>query len=493
MDWTTPLRSLQADFIKRLESDSAILHQLNNSELRGYHSELTVVSGEELDEIRKHCWYIADKYKRTSQKTVYEDFINNLKGKLGEVVVKKYLDRLVTPIDLEQRHSGDGKVDFKLTSDPSIAIQVKARHASIDTVKWSISLEEANKNAVLVCIWIQEEVSEAQSEYNLILAGFLPTTMMKVSNGKALIGIDELLYGGGLQSYLESLSTRPHQQPIESNLDTFQHKVSIERPKLKKQQQILESRKHERGVSSPQSLASPSIKLTAPNRPMHGKQSKAATQIVDRIQICGQQVDVHPTLADDELRSERGIDYRKLRELLTAGKWNEADYETLAIMLKVCRRENESWLQVKNQVKDIGEFLEKFPCLSPGWLRVKDIKKFPCTDLSTIDQLWVTYSKGRFGFSVQKRIYDAIAYHSIIDAYEIFLGRVAWRMENPQTSFRLHRMFSLDAPEGHLPGNLDWWCGVNRGPNRFFDFLGRLSKCGIGVTKQLNDPDGIPF
>ena len=72
MDWTTPLRSLQADFIKRLESDSAILHQLNNSELRGYHSELTVVSGEELDEIRKHCWYIADKYKRTSQKTVYE-------------------------------------------------------------------------------------------------------------------------------------------------------------------------------------------------------------------------------------------------------------------------------------------------------------------------------------------------------------------------------------------------------------------------------------
>lgn len=210
MDWTTPLRSLQTDFIKRLESDAAILHHVIKYQLTGYHSELIVISGEELDEIRKYCWYIADKYKKISKKTVYDDFINNLKGKLGEIVVKKYLGDFVTPIDLKERAYGDGKIDFKLTSDPSIGIQVKARHARIDTVKWSVNSEEVEKNAVLVCIYIQEEVSEAQPEYNLILAGFLPTNMMKVSNGKASVGINELLYGGGLKAYLEFLQSERH-------------------------------------------------------------------------------------------------------------------------------------------------------------------------------------------------------------------------------------------------------------------------------------------
>jgi len=43
-----------------------------------------------------------------------------------------------------------------------------------------------------------------------------------------------------------------------------------------------------------------------------------------------------------------------------------------------------------------------------GWLNIKDIEKFPCEDLRTIDQLWVEYSNGSFGFSVQKRIYRSV-------------------------------------------------------------------------------------
>ena len=39
-------------------------------------------------------------------------------------------------------------------------------------------------------------------------------------------------------------------------------------------------------------------------------------------------------------------------------------------------------------------------------LDVNSIDNFPCEDLRTIDQLWVKYSDGRFGFSVQKRIYQ---------------------------------------------------------------------------------------
>jgi tetratricopeptide (TPR) repeat protein len=134
-------------------------------------------------------------------------FINNMKGKLGEEVVKSRLADFVTEVDYEKRVGGDGKVDFTLTSDSSIGIQVKARNGNFDKIKWSISQEEIEKNAVLVCILIQEEVSEAQAEYNLILAGFLPTNMITSAAGKALVGIDELLYSGGLRSYLESLTS----------------------------------------------------------------------------------------------------------------------------------------------------------------------------------------------------------------------------------------------------------------------------------------------
>ncbi|NES91025.1 MAG: GUN4 domain-containing protein [Okeania sp. SIO2B9] len=76
--------------------------------------------------------------------------------------------------------------------------------------------------------------------------------------------------------------------------------------------------------------------------------------------------------------------YFKLREFLAAQKWREADEETYEVILQVAGPEKE------------------------GWLRVEDIEKFPCEDLRIIDQLWVKYSLGKFGFSVQKKIYQSL-------------------------------------------------------------------------------------
>jgi hypothetical protein len=177
MDWTTILKAQQTDFIARIKSGD-FLH----CEKEGQHSELTVISGERLKQLRDFCGNMAEKYRRSSSTSIRDVFINNLKGKLGEEVVKSRLGNFVTEVDYEKRIGGDGKVDFTLTSDSSIGIQVKARYGNFDTIKWSISQEEIEKNAVLVCILIQEEVSEAQSEYNLILAGFLRWFSYKSSN-----------------------------------------------------------------------------------------------------------------------------------------------------------------------------------------------------------------------------------------------------------------------------------------------------------------------
>lgn len=202
MNWITLLKQQQADFIERLKY-GCLLH----CDKIGQHSELTIISDEKLTQLRAFCWEMADKYKNMSLSSVRDVFINNLKGKLGEEVVKIYFGDLITEVDYEKRLGGDGKVDFTLTSDPSIGIQVKARHGDIDTVKWWVSKEEVEKNSVLVCVLIQEQVNEAQSKYNLVLAGFLPTDMIDVNYEKVSFGIDSLLYAGGLHSYLLSFKT----------------------------------------------------------------------------------------------------------------------------------------------------------------------------------------------------------------------------------------------------------------------------------------------
>ena len=114
---------------------------------------------------------------------------------------------------------------------------------------------------------------------------------------------------------------------------------------------------------------------------------------------------------DIPLVSAIEVNYENLRDLLAAGKWKEADQETELCMLKVARRELES-------------------CL-----KEEDINNFPCRDLRTIDLLWVKHSNGKFGFSVQKEIYQSLGgtrqYNSKI--LEGFGDNVGWRQEGKKT------------------------------------------------------------
>ncbi|WP_246605386.1 serine/threonine-protein kinase [Sphaerospermopsis torques-reginae] len=130
-------------------------------------------------------------------------------------------------------------------------------------------------------------------------------------------------------------------------------------------------------------------------------------------------------------------DYTKLCDLLKAGKWKEADEETRRVMFAVAKREKE------------------------GWLDPASILNFPCTDLRTIDQLWLKYSSGKFGFSVQKRIYQGLGGTSqhFNKTWEKFGDQVGWKKKKLLGIIGedewLHYKditFDIKAPEGHLPG-----------------------------------------
>ncbi|MBR8840866.1 MAG: GUN4 domain-containing protein [Stigonema ocellatum SAG 48.90 = DSM 106950] len=130
--------------------------------------------------------------------------------------------------------------------------------------------------------------------------------------------------------------------------------------------------------------------------------------------------------SDDNLSSEKGVDYTRLRDLLKARNWKEANYETYLVMLKVVGRKE-------------GD-----------WIRDSELLNFPCTDLRTIDSLWVQYSKGRFGFSVQKKIYLSVGGKPDGNYYEKFGDRVGWRVKQSWLNWT-QVTFDTTAPVGHLP------------------------------------------
>lgn len=135
---------------------------------------------------------------------------------------------------------------------------------------------------------------------------------------------------------------------------------------------------------------------------------------------------------EDDLNSERfGVNYYvKLRDLLKAGNWKEADQETVDRMLEVIDKVH--WLTVK----------------------VKDLQKFPCQDLRNINRLWVKYSDGRFGFNIQKKIWqDCDSPTTYNEDCEIFFALVGWtgNLEDSEDSNYLDGKLSHSAPSGYLP------------------------------------------
>jgi GUN4-like len=129
------------------------------------------------------------------------------------------------------------------------------------------------------------------------------------------------------------------------------------------------------------------------------------------------------------LLSARGVDYTKLRDCLSSKKWKEADRETWAVMCQCLSQEAGTQLEISQ------------------------IYQLPCADLQTVDRLWLHYSQGRFGFSVQKEIYE-----SVKGDYVRFCDRVNWQTYNSATASGQVK-FTQQAPIGHLPSR-SWVGGI---------------------------------
>jgi GUN4-like/ARM-like repeat domain, GUN4-N terminal len=124
------------------------------------------------------------------------------------------------------------------------------------------------------------------------------------------------------------------------------------------------------------------------------------------------------------LKSEKAIDYQPIQILLAKQDFEEADRVTSK---KLC------------EVAGAG-------ALTRGWLYFTEIKSIPISDLQTINQLWLVYSEGKFGFSVQRKIWLSLS-----KDWEKFWLKIGWKKDGSFTRYPNEFIWSLDAPRGHLP------------------------------------------
>jgi serine/threonine protein kinase len=145
-----------------------------------------------------------------------------------------------------------------------------------------------------------------------------------------------------------------------------------------------------------------------------------------------------------------GIPYQsELKEALSFGQWQEGDRLTNKIILE---------LAAKDKIAK---------------LTANDISQISCEVWIAIDQAWMQASNNRFGWNVQKQvwqdlggklIYTEDTYWQFADVYEKFSDRVGWRKPrwlklgiSPKIWRKYENLiFEINAPRGHLPSLLFW-------------------------------------
>ena len=163
-------------------------------------------------------------------------------------------------------------------------------------------------------------------------------------------------------------------------------------------------------------------------------------------------VNQQPLLQEFEALKKKVLSsrYQKLEEFLKDQQWKEADNETYRLMIMTVGKEEGEWFEPEH------------------------LLNFPREELLNIDRLWVKYSEGRFGFSVQKELYLECGgivdgqYHA--EAWESFCDTNGWMEKGKYTNV----IYDTSSPRGYLPR-----LGVKLTRGRWMEHVSLLSNCDL--------------
>lgn len=122
--------------------------------------------------------------------------------------------------------------------------------------------------------------------------------------------------------------------------------------------------------------------------------------------------------------SGQGIEYAPLQRALARQEFEEADRITSEVLRQLAGP----------------------AAVKRGYVYYSEVAVFAAVDLESLDRLWVVYSQGRFGFSVQLRLLRSLA-----GRWDQLWPRLGWKQGGLWTRYPGSFTWSLQAPEGHLP------------------------------------------
>ena len=122
--------------------------------------------------------------------------------------------------------------------------------------------------------------------------------------------------------------------------------------------------------------------------------------------------------------SEAGLDYAPLQQYLLNESFEDADRFTSSKLRELA-----------------GE-----KAVKRGYVYFSEVESIPGIDLSTINKLWIVYSRGKFGFTVQAKILDSVG-----GRYDKLWPRIGWKKDGVWTRYPKAFNWSIEAPNGHMP------------------------------------------
>lgn len=180
--------------------------------------------------------------------------------------------------------------------------------------------------------------------------------------------------------------------------------------------------------SNTEAFVKPSIALAK----IHDSNSLFSTMAESGVPpVKSEPAEVEDEVIPTNLPSDVGMDYVPLATMLASGQLAEADQFTRDALIVLAGS------------KEAGrDFVY--------WTEVKDI---PITDIATIERLWNKFSKGKFGYTVQKKKLKQSK-----GDFEVFCRKIGWTTQDGDVE-RKKRWFGASeftydvkkAPEGHLP------------------------------------------
>jgi len=122
--------------------------------------------------------------------------------------------------------------------------------------------------------------------------------------------------------------------------------------------------------------------------------------------------------------SEVGLDYSPLQQYLLNESFEDADRFTSSKLRELA-----------------GE-----KAVKRGYVYFSEVELIPSIDLSTLNKLWIVYSRGKFGFTVQAKILDSVG-----GRYDKLWPRIGWKKDGIWTRYPKAFNWSIEAPNGHMP------------------------------------------